>query len=100
MIWPGLVAGFVWVLLYNAIEAMRGFFERGILLRVVEDFIIAVVFAVSTYMFMYMKCDGVVRGYNYVSLAGGVATACIILEKIREMIYVRRAQKRAFGDNK
>lgn len=100
MIWPGLFAGFVWVLLYNIIEAVRDFFERGILLRVVEDFIIAVVFAVSTYMFMYIRCDGVVRGYNYVSLVGGVAAACIILEKIREMIYIRRAQRRALGENK
>lgn len=100
MIWPGLVAGFLWVLVYNVIEAVRSFLERGLILRIIEDFIIAIVFAVSTYMFMYARCNGVVRGYNYVSLAGGVVVACIILEKIREMIYIRRVQKRLGRDNK
>ncbi len=98
MIWSGVFAGIVWVLIYNTIEVIRNFFDRGKVLRVIEDIFIAIAFAVTTYSFMYEKCDGVVRGYNYISLIGGVAMACILHEKIMEKIYVRRAKKRFLGE--
>ena len=98
MIWSGFFAGIAWVLIYNTIEAIRNFFDRGKVLRIIEDILIAIAFAVTTYSFMYVKCGGVVRGYNYISLIGGIATACIVHEKIMEKIYVRRAEKRAIGE--
>lgn len=64
-----------------------------------EDFVLAVIFAVTTYMFMFKTCGGLVRGYNYILLVLGVISACVLFSKVETALMVRRARKRKAEEN-
>lgn len=64
-----------------------------------EDFILAVVFAFTTYMFMYETCGGLVRGYNYILLVLGVISAVVLFSKVETALMVRRVRKRKAEEN-
>lgn len=93
MIILSFTAGFVWVLLYKLIRGLRKLLGRGKLACMAEDFLLAVVFAVSTYMFMFQTCGGLVRGYNYIVMLLGVVSACVLCGRIRTAFIVRKVKK-------
>lgn len=60
-----------------------------------EDFVLAVIFAVSTYIFMYKTGGGMVRGYSYIALLMGIISAWSLWGRIRDCIIVRAAKKQS-----
>lgn len=93
MILLSLVLGFVWVLIYRLIGLFRRFLGRGKAVCMMEDFFLAIIFAVSTYMFMYNTCDGLVRGYNYIALTSGILCGVFFIGKLRTAYVVRMVKK-------
>lgn len=93
MIILSFTAGFVWVVFYKLLQAFRRLLGRGRVFCMAEDFLLAVVFAVSTYLFMYQTCGGLVRGYNYIVMLLGIISACVLFGRIRTAVIVRRVKK-------
>lgn len=99
MILLSFAAGFAWTVAYRLLGLFRRFLGRGKTVCMLEDFFLAIIFAVSTYMFMYETCGGLVRGYNYLALILGIVFGTAVLGKLRTVCIVRAAERQEKREN-